>query len=168
MDANTTDSEAVLPLPEVTSLALVEHQERQQAERAALAEVWEDDGLVFPAERGTPVKPARRHLGYKLCAPPPHASRNGRTLGSLVHASPRQRAAGPLALLSIAVPPAPRPTPARDAASSCCLLQLATADPSSLVANPGTGRLNRPPARLPAASIVPVNPWGPGCVASDQ
>ncbi|GGS02517.1 hypothetical protein GCM10010169_53970 [Micromonospora fulviviridis] len=32
----------MLPLPEVIWLALLEHQERQQAERAALAEVWED------------------------------------------------------------------------------------------------------------------------------
>ncbi|GAB3339697.1 site-specific integrase [Micromonospora halotolerans] len=57
LDAKTEDSEAVLPLPEVTWLALLEHQERQQAERAALAEVWEDHGLVFPSERGTPLEP---------------------------------------------------------------------------------------------------------------
>ena len=48
---------AVLPLPEVTWLTLLEHQERQQAERAALAEVWEDHDLVFPSERGTPMEP---------------------------------------------------------------------------------------------------------------
>ncbi|MFG3687823.1 tyrosine-type recombinase/integrase [Micromonospora sp. NPDC047740] len=57
LDAKTEDSEAVLPLPEVTWLALLEHQERQQAERAALAEVWKDHGLVFPSERGTPLEP---------------------------------------------------------------------------------------------------------------
>ncbi|MEU0151086.1 tyrosine-type recombinase/integrase [Micromonospora fulviviridis] len=57
LDAKTEDSEAVLPLPEVTWLALLEHQERQQAERAALAEVWENHGLVFPSERGTPMEP---------------------------------------------------------------------------------------------------------------
>ncbi|MBG6069162.1 tyrosine-type recombinase/integrase [Micromonospora ureilytica] len=56
-DAKTEDSEAVLPLPEVTWLTLLEHQERQQAERAALAEVWEDHDLVFPSERGTPMEP---------------------------------------------------------------------------------------------------------------
>ena len=57
LDAKTEDSEAVLPLPEVTWLTLMEHQERQQAERAALAEVWEDHDLVFPSERGTPMEP---------------------------------------------------------------------------------------------------------------
>lgn len=56
-DAKTEDSEAVLPLPEVTWLTLLEHQERQQTERAALAEVWEDHDLVFPSERGTPMEP---------------------------------------------------------------------------------------------------------------
>ncbi|WP_431880980.1 tyrosine-type recombinase/integrase [Micromonospora chalcea] len=57
LDAKTEDSEAVLPLPEVTWLSLMEHQERQQAERAGLAEVWEDHDLVFPSERGTPMEP---------------------------------------------------------------------------------------------------------------
>ncbi|WP_370375569.1 tyrosine-type recombinase/integrase, partial [Micromonospora sp. HM5-17] len=57
LGAKTEESEAVLPLPEVTWLTLLEHQERQQAERAALAEVWEDHGLVFPSERGTPMEP---------------------------------------------------------------------------------------------------------------
>ncbi|MET8306067.1 site-specific integrase [Micromonospora sp. NPDC005173] len=56
-DAKTEDSEAVLPLPEITWLTLLEHQERQQAERAALAEVWEDHDLVFPSGRGTPIEP---------------------------------------------------------------------------------------------------------------
>lgn len=57
LDAKTEDSEAVLPLPEITWLTLLEHQERQAAERAALGEVWEDHGLVFPSERGTPLEP---------------------------------------------------------------------------------------------------------------
>ncbi|WP_253866142.1 tyrosine-type recombinase/integrase [Micromonospora sp. WMMA2032] len=38
-------------------LTLMEHRERQQAERAALSEVWEDQGPVFPSERGTPMEP---------------------------------------------------------------------------------------------------------------
>jgi hypothetical protein len=57
LDAKTEDSEALLPLPEATWFALLEHQERQQAERAALAEVWKDHDLVFPSERGTPMEP---------------------------------------------------------------------------------------------------------------
>ncbi len=47
----------MLPLPEVTWLTLLEHQERQQVERTALADVWEDHDLVFPSERGTPIEP---------------------------------------------------------------------------------------------------------------
>jgi integrase len=57
LDAKTEDSEAVLPLPEVTWLTLLEHQERQAAERERLAGVWHEYGLVFPSERGTPMEP---------------------------------------------------------------------------------------------------------------
>jgi integrase len=57
LDAKTEDSEAVLPIPEVTWLTLLEHQERQAAERERLAEVWHDHGLVFPSERGTAMEP---------------------------------------------------------------------------------------------------------------
>ncbi len=57
LDAKTEDSEAVLPLPEVTWLTLLEHQERQAAERQRLAGVWHEHGLVFPSERGTPMEP---------------------------------------------------------------------------------------------------------------
>ncbi|MFB9239787.1 tyrosine-type recombinase/integrase [Plantactinospora siamensis] len=57
LDAKIEDSEAVLPLPDVTWITLLDHQERQRAERAALAEVWEDHDLLFPSERGTPMEP---------------------------------------------------------------------------------------------------------------
>jgi integrase len=56
-DTKTEDSESVLPLPEWTWLALLEHQEHQAAERARLAEVWQDHDLVFPSELGTPIEP---------------------------------------------------------------------------------------------------------------
>jgi integrase len=56
-DTKTEDSEAVLPLPEWTWLALLEHKDAQAAERERIAEVWEDHGLVFPSERGTPMEP---------------------------------------------------------------------------------------------------------------
>ena len=48
----------VAKLPEVTWLTLLESQGRQQAERAALAEVWEDHDLVFPLGTGTPMEPS--------------------------------------------------------------------------------------------------------------
>jgi integrase len=57
LDAKTEDSEAVLPMPEWTWISLLEHLERQAAERSALAEIWEDYNLVFPSERGTPMEP---------------------------------------------------------------------------------------------------------------
>ncbi|MEV4536952.1 site-specific integrase [Asanoa sp. NPDC049518] len=57
LDAKTEDSEAVLPLPDVTWLTLLEHQERQPVERTELAEIWEDHDLVSPSERGTPIEP---------------------------------------------------------------------------------------------------------------
>ena len=57
LDAKTEESEGTLPLPEWTWLTLLEHQERQQEERANLKEVWADYDLVFPSERGTPMEP---------------------------------------------------------------------------------------------------------------
>jgi integrase len=56
-DAKTESSESPLPLPEWTWLVLLDHQEAQQAERKRLAAVWQDHGLVFPSEAGTPMEP---------------------------------------------------------------------------------------------------------------
>jgi integrase len=55
--AKTEGSESPLPLPEWTWLVLLEHQEAQQIERERLAAVWQDHGLVFPSEVGTPTEP---------------------------------------------------------------------------------------------------------------
>ncbi|MFD6636106.1 site-specific integrase [Micromonospora chalcea] len=56
-DTKTEDSDSILPLPDWTWLALLDHQERQRRERDRLAEVWQDHGLVFPSEVGTPMEP---------------------------------------------------------------------------------------------------------------
>jgi integrase len=56
-DTKTEDSDSVLPLPEVTWLTLLDHQERQKAERARVGDRWRDHGLVFPSEVGTPMEP---------------------------------------------------------------------------------------------------------------
>ncbi|MEV4534661.1 tyrosine-type recombinase/integrase [Asanoa sp. NPDC049518] len=53
----TEDSESVLPLPEWTWIVLLDHQEAQQRERERLREIWQDHGLVFPSELGTPMEP---------------------------------------------------------------------------------------------------------------
>jgi integrase len=65
-DTKTEDSESVLPLPDWTWLALLDHQERQRRERDRLAEVWQDHGLVFPSEVGTPMEP--RNLNRHFAA----------------------------------------------------------------------------------------------------
>jgi len=56
-DAKTESSESLLPLPEWTWLVLMEHQQAQKAERERLSAVWQDHGLVFPSEVGTPMEP---------------------------------------------------------------------------------------------------------------
>lgn len=56
-DTKTEESESVLPLPEWTWVALLDHQASQKRERERLAGVWQDHGLVFPSEVGTPMEP---------------------------------------------------------------------------------------------------------------
>ncbi|MEU0150339.1 tyrosine-type recombinase/integrase [Micromonospora fulviviridis] len=65
-DTKTEDSDSLLPLPDWTWLVLLDHQERQRKERARLAEVWQDHGLVFPSEVGTPMEP--RNLNRHFAA----------------------------------------------------------------------------------------------------
>jgi len=50
-------SDGTIPLPKVTRLALIQHRERQDAEREEAAEIWQDHGLVFPTSVGTPMEP---------------------------------------------------------------------------------------------------------------
>ncbi|MGC5032234.1 tyrosine-type recombinase/integrase [Micromonospora sp. DT229] len=65
-DTKTEESDGILPLPDWTWLTLLDHQERQQKERERLAEVWQDHGLVFPSEVGTPIEP--RNLNRHFAA----------------------------------------------------------------------------------------------------
>lgn len=51
----TTSSKRVLPLPNKVERVLARHAERQEEERQH--DDWEDYGLVFPSERGTPLEP---------------------------------------------------------------------------------------------------------------
>ncbi len=51
----TAASARKLPLPDTLRTALQRHLERQQAERAEQGEPWQDVGLVFPSEVGTPI-----------------------------------------------------------------------------------------------------------------
>ncbi|MCX4470796.1 site-specific integrase [Micromonospora sp. NBC_01655] len=65
-NTKTEESESILPLPDWTWLVLLDHQERQRRERARLAEVWQEHGLVFPSEVGTPMEP--RNLNRHFAA----------------------------------------------------------------------------------------------------
>ncbi|MGI5237007.1 tyrosine-type recombinase/integrase [Dactylosporangium sp. CA-139066] len=56
-DTKTEGSDGLLPLPELTWLTLLDHQQRQQAERERMGERWQDHDLVFPSEVGTPMEP---------------------------------------------------------------------------------------------------------------
>ncbi|ROT25058.1 tyrosine-type recombinase/integrase, partial [Micromonospora sp. HM5-17] len=62
----TEDSDSVLPLPDWTWRTLLDHLERQRRERDRLAEIWQDHGLVFPSEVGTPMEP--RNLNRHFAA----------------------------------------------------------------------------------------------------
>jgi integrase len=53
----TDRSARLLPLPVFMERALARHAERQAAERRKVGDDWEDHGLVFPSERGTPLDP---------------------------------------------------------------------------------------------------------------
>jgi integrase len=53
--------------PQLVEL-LRRHRVRQAAERMAVGEVWEDHGLVFPSEVGTPLDPDNvSHLFSRIC-----------------------------------------------------------------------------------------------------
>ena len=45
---------------------MLAHRERQAEERAQLADVWTDHGLVFPAEGGTPMEPRNLNRNFAL------------------------------------------------------------------------------------------------------
>lgn len=53
----TEESARTVPLPPPCVDALREHKKRQFAERADTWPDWQDDGLVFPSRRGTPMEP---------------------------------------------------------------------------------------------------------------
>lgn len=45
---------------------LVDHRRQQEEERLAWGEEWEEHGLVFPSERGTPLEPRNLHRHFKI------------------------------------------------------------------------------------------------------
>ncbi|GAA4899888.1 tyrosine-type recombinase/integrase [Streptomonospora salina] len=53
----TDDSSRTVPLPGLCVQALRDHRKRQFAERSDAWPDWEEQGLVFPSRRGTPLEP---------------------------------------------------------------------------------------------------------------
>jgi integrase len=53
----TRRSRRTIPLPAATAKVLREHRQRQDRERAAAGQLWQDLGLVFTTTVGTPIEP---------------------------------------------------------------------------------------------------------------
>ncbi len=64
----TASSVRVLSLPTVLLVALRKHQAAQERERAIRSDEWQEHGLIFPSERGTPMEPRNliRHFKKML------------------------------------------------------------------------------------------------------
>jgi integrase len=56
-DTKTEDSDNTIPLPKITRRVLIEHRNRQAAERAHAGELWTDHDLAFVTVVGTPIEP---------------------------------------------------------------------------------------------------------------
>ena len=54
-----------LRLPAPTARALAEHRRRQDAQRSAVGERWQEHGLVFPSTRGALLDPADLRRGLR-------------------------------------------------------------------------------------------------------
>lgn len=58
IDETKTDaSDAVVPLPKLTRVVLLEHREHQAKVREDAGELWTDHDLVFSTSIGTPIEP---------------------------------------------------------------------------------------------------------------
>lgn len=57
-EPKSAKSRRVVTLPAVAVAALKKHKVRQMEERLRLGEVWQEHGLVFPSEIGTPMQPS--------------------------------------------------------------------------------------------------------------
>jgi integrase len=82
-DAKTEASESVLPLPEITRATLERHRDLQDKERVDLDDAWQEYGLVFPSEVGTPMEP--RNLSRHFASLRTKAGLDGIRLYDLRH-----------------------------------------------------------------------------------
>ena len=67
-DTKTEKSRRTLGLPRMAVTALRDHRERQLADRVAAGELWQDRGLVFTTQIGTPLDAANvRRMFKNVC-----------------------------------------------------------------------------------------------------
>jgi integrase len=67
-DTKTEKSRRTLALPQMAVTALRDHRERQLADRAAAGELWQERGLVFTTQIGTPLGAANvRRMFKNVC-----------------------------------------------------------------------------------------------------
>lgn len=62
----TKRSNRTLPLPSILKRALLHHRQLQEEERRRLGNLWQENGLVFPSEIGTPLNPYNLIRHFKL------------------------------------------------------------------------------------------------------
>ena len=64
-ELKSATSHRTLPLPHVVVEALEEHQTRQASERLVAGRAWQDYGLVFCTEIGTPLDPRNLNRSFR-------------------------------------------------------------------------------------------------------
>lgn len=67
-DVKTSGSRRVLTMPEQVTHALRSHRARQAAERLAAGDVWQDSGMVFTTQLGTPLDPRNIYRDFVAVA----------------------------------------------------------------------------------------------------
>src|SRR4051794_38706388 len=67
-EPKTDKSRRIVPLPRSAVAALAAHRTQQAEERRAAADAWEDHGLVFTTEIGTPLEPRNVLRRFELLA----------------------------------------------------------------------------------------------------
>jgi integrase len=67
-EPKTDKSRRTVPLPRAAVATLAAHRTRQAEERRAAADAWEDHGLVFTTEIGTPLEPRNVLRRFELLA----------------------------------------------------------------------------------------------------
>jgi integrase len=68
-DTKTKDSDNTVPLPKITRRVLIEHRDRQAAERAYAGEPWTEQSRVFLTSVGIPMEPRNLNRHFHAIRP---------------------------------------------------------------------------------------------------